>query len=209
MIGKLYKISFIGTDKVYIGKTYQCLDTRLKDHIKNINKHPKRKLSRALNKYPYTISLIGEYPQGILEEKEIEYIKLYDSFKNGYNSTLGGDGSRYLTVSDEKVLQTFKESHTVLETAKKLSIDPKTVRTILKGKVDLPTNNGKRPWLNKPIYCAELDEVFDSAEEIATLMLNCNLHDGPLRTICLGIRNAAAGKRASYLGFHFNYEPVA
>ena len=34
-------------------------------------------------------------------KKEIEFIILYDSYNNGYNSTLGGDGNNGIIMSEE------------------------------------------------------------------------------------------------------------
>jgi len=104
-IGSLYKIVNNINDKVYIGKTYTSLEVRLNSHINDRTKKRMKhiKFYRALNKHGvdnFKIILIGKFEEGILEEKEIEYISKYDSYKNGYNSTLGGDGFYVMSNDD-------------------------------------------------------------------------------------------------------------
>ena len=101
MVGRLYKIINNKNEKIYIGKTYKTLEQRFKEHLLESKKHKSkgRKIYKAINEIGgnnFTIELIGEYEEGILEGKEQEYIKLYNTYRNGYNSTLGGDGKRYL-----------------------------------------------------------------------------------------------------------------
>ena len=41
----------------------------------------------------FTIEAIEECPINILSEREKYWISEFDSYHNGYNATLGGDGS--------------------------------------------------------------------------------------------------------------------
>ena len=55
-----------------------------------------RPLYNAFNKYGiehFSIHLIEECDENILGEREKYWIKYYNSKENGYNATLGGDGS--------------------------------------------------------------------------------------------------------------------
>lgn len=97
MQGEVYKITNKVNNKVYIGKTYIGYQNRWKGHTIDAYRNDKdTKLYRAIRKYgeeSFTIELLGRYESGVLEQKEREYIKEYDSFHNGYNSTIGGDGN--------------------------------------------------------------------------------------------------------------------
>lgn len=64
------------------------------------------------------------------EEKEIFWIEYYDSFKNGYNATIGGDGKKYIDY--DLVVKTYQEVQNIRETAKILKIDEGQASKILK-----------------------------------------------------------------------------
>lgn len=93
----IYKISNTITSKVYIGQTSNTIEYRFKEHLDkssdfNVNHRP---LYLAMNKYGkenFYIECLEVVPtKEEANEKEQFYIKQYDSFKNGYNATIGGD----------------------------------------------------------------------------------------------------------------------
>ena len=55
------------------------------------------------------ISLLGVYSEGDLEEAEISAILTYDSYHKGYNATKGGDGRRYLAVSENQIIELYNK----------------------------------------------------------------------------------------------------
>jgi hypothetical protein len=109
----IYKITVVPLGKVYIG-----LDTkpeykksRWKTHCKESITDPKGKLHKAIHQYGpdncvYEIIDTGFDSISQLALAEIKYIKQYDSYRNGLNSTPGGDGlNNDLTMfTDEEVL---------------------------------------------------------------------------------------------------------
>lgn len=137
MKGKLYLIKNDLNQKVYVGKTYASLSERFNEHIKDSKreKNANRHLYRAFNKYGiehFKIVEIGTFEETTLEEKEIQFIKAFDSYENGYNMTLGGDGARYFSYSDSEVIEKYKELKYVSYVAKELNADASTIRKILK-----------------------------------------------------------------------------
>lgn len=95
MIG-IYKITNTVNNKVYIGESSN-LQQRKIQHFSDLrnNHHCNLKLQYAFNKYGeqcFTFEVIEECSLEERFEKEKQYIELYDSFENGYNLTLGGDG---------------------------------------------------------------------------------------------------------------------
>ena len=89
---KIYKISF-PSKKVYIGQTYD-IKKRWREHLTDTIKED-FKISRALRKYKTTIDCFEVIEDNILTQeeanaREIYWISFYDSYKNGYNSTIGG-----------------------------------------------------------------------------------------------------------------------
>lgn len=95
----IYKITVIPTGQVYIG-----LDTkpeykksRWKAHCRDANVNSKRKIHRVMGTYGiencvYEVLEPGFRDLGKLALAEITYIQQYDSYKNGLNSSPGGDG---------------------------------------------------------------------------------------------------------------------
>jgi group I intron endonuclease len=96
----VYKITCLYNNKLYIGYTKNSLKYRLNSHFKNAAKNLKHnknnKFSNAILKYGkinFTIEPISTFHSK--EEAtnfEKEMIIYFNSFKEGYNSTLGGDG---------------------------------------------------------------------------------------------------------------------
>lgn len=95
----IYKITNLITNKCYIGKAINY-NKRMQQH-KTIPFQPDHKeynktLYESIRKYGldnFTFELIEELSDySISSEREKYYINLYDSYYNGYNDTLGGDG---------------------------------------------------------------------------------------------------------------------
>ena len=94
-IEKIYKIYMISfpNGKYYIGQTYD-INKRWKEHLYEMN-HSDFKVYRAMRKYSITINQFSIIEDNIFTQeeadlKEIYYIEKYNSFYDGYNSTLGG-----------------------------------------------------------------------------------------------------------------------
>lgn len=101
----IYKITNKINNKAYIGKTEIGLKARWKRHKNNARYTNDRKLYRAINKYgsdSFLIEILEYCNVDILNDREIYYIKLYDTFKHGYNMTLGGDGGKYEPSQETK-----------------------------------------------------------------------------------------------------------
>lgn len=105
MIGYIYIVRNDINDNVYIGKTVQSLNERLRQHINRSNsddEHGKSHFHNAIRKYGaehFYINELYKYESDDtdelnkhLYEKEKEFIQKFDSYNNGYNSTLGGEG---------------------------------------------------------------------------------------------------------------------
>lgn len=80
--------------KIYVGQTEQFKIRHGKHCQRGQNKAP---IDRALNKYGvggFEIFILEENLQDhdVMNEREIFYIAEFDSFKNGYNQTMGGGG---------------------------------------------------------------------------------------------------------------------
>ena len=137
MIGKLYLITNTVNNKKYVGKTYQEVETRFKQHVSDSirERNKNRPLYRAMRKYGvenFTVELIGSFEEQILEEMEVKYIEYYDTYKNGYNATLGGDGAKYLNLNTTEIVELYKSGETVREIAEKNKCCYDTILHLLK-----------------------------------------------------------------------------
>ena len=128
----IYQITNDINDKIYIGKTEFDIQKRFKEHCRDAFKRfdEKRPLYSAMRKYGiehFHIELIEETDNQA--EREMYWIEKKESFLNGYNATLGGDGAKY--IDEELVIQEYLISKIQAEVAKKLNIDVKSVHQIL------------------------------------------------------------------------------
>lgn len=137
----IYMIKNKVNNKIYIGQSFNIKERWAKGHIKplEMNNHINIHLQRSWNKYGkenFEFIIIEECIISELNKKEIFWIEFYDSFKNGYNRTLGGEGSRGLKFSEESkkllsknsyfnILKYWKGKHLSKETKQKLSISIK------------------------------------------------------------------------------------
>jgi len=108
MTGYIYICTCITTNKSYIGQTRQSFSKRKNEHLRHYNNknYPNYncKFYRALRKYSkenfyWSVLKIVESTtiKNLIDELnywEIYYIDKFNSYKNGYNMTFGGDTSK-------------------------------------------------------------------------------------------------------------------
>ena len=94
--GKIYKITNKENGSIYIGCTINSLEKRFGEHLSRcFTSEYKSKLYNSMKKYGqenFTIELIEECDLNIIYETEKKYVEQYDSYNNGLNSTIGGEG---------------------------------------------------------------------------------------------------------------------
>lgn len=87
-----------------------------------------------MNKYGsehFHIKLIEETNNP--EERERYWIQYYDSYHNGYNATLGGDGKCWLELPEEQIICDYKDNNfSICSLADKYHCDKDTIKKILK-----------------------------------------------------------------------------
>lgn len=141
-------------NKVYIGKTVYTINQRFKRHLQDARNHKcNSKLHRAILKYGeehfYPI-MIEECSDEEAFDKEKYYIQLYDSVKNGYNISYGGEGESQ--VDFQEIEQLFLQGKYIKEIAKVTGHTTKTISSRLKAagynipsttKGMTPTNKGE------------------------------------------------------------------
>ena len=105
----IYKIENKINHKVYIGQSINITD-RWRNHRSaykdTSDKAYETHLYRSMRKYGienFDFSIVEECLPSELNERERYWVSYYDSFFNGYNLTLGGDGATGGNVDKEKI----------------------------------------------------------------------------------------------------------
>lgn len=100
----VYKAEF-PNGKVYIGKT-KDFDSRKIKHSYSA-RYYNTKLTSAIKKYGFESikwEIVFETDDlSLLNQKEIEFILKYDSIKNGYNTSTGGDGGDNISNNPRRI----------------------------------------------------------------------------------------------------------
>lgn len=105
----IYKITNLITNKIYVGQTKFSIEERLNQHI-NCSKEIKENgdslvLHNSIHKYGkdnFIVELIETVDETIADEREIFWIsELNSMIPNGYNMTIGGNGTIGYKFNDE------------------------------------------------------------------------------------------------------------
>lgn len=203
----IYKISNTINSKLYIGKTSNSIEKRWKEHLRDSKKESLviRPLYRAMKKYGtdvFKIELVEEVSESSVNVREIYWINYYNSFKEGYNATLGGDGSSY--IDRDSVVSTYTELKSMRATSNHLNIDEKTVRKILKecGIKILPKAEMQKEKQGKSVAklnkdTDEIVETFSSIKDAAKSVPNASFSH--ISSVCSGKRKTAYGFKWSFI----------
>lgn len=174
-------------NKVYVGQTCQKPESRWKlgEGYKN-----SPKFYNAIKKYGW-----NQFDHFILEtgltleqanEKEYYYIKLYNSYKNGYNMTLGGKNCKKTEEHKKKISEANIGKHNHL--GKNNPMYGKQMSAEAKQK--------SRQKQGTKVICIETGEIFDSCHLAAAWM--GRTRDGHIPEVCKGKRKTAGGYHWKY-----------
>ncbi len=138
MRGFIYKITNKVNGKSYIGQTIQNVKERFYQHcatkcsqaILNMVIH------KAITKYGksnFTIEVIEEVESANLNDRERYWIRYYDSYNNGYNSTEGGqDGIKlFKNLDTESIIREYKSGKSLREIGRLFNVDKQTIKDLL------------------------------------------------------------------------------
>jgi len=131
----IYKVTNLINNKVYIGQTTRSLNERKRQHLYSSKNEVGFKIHKVIAKYGKNNFKWEKIDIAVnkdeLNKKEIYWIEYYDSYKNGYNSTFGGNTSTTFSLSYENIVDIFKKEGYVIITEKKKYIDVSTKIQVL------------------------------------------------------------------------------
>lgn len=181
-------------------------------------------IDAAIRKYGAESFIVEEIEQcknNKLDERERYWISYYDSYKNGYNLTTGGQfGSSHIFTDKEieDMIQAYKELKYVKKVAEKFNCTQETASKILKAngvEIKIGGNNtqniiGKgRPFKEgdgvKPVKLIELDKEFGSLKECSQWLIdNGYSKASSMKSARKGLSYALHNDK-TYCGFHFEF----
>ena len=133
-MGFIYLITNKLNNKQYVGKTEYTIIDRWKEHKKNYKSlRDNMPIHKAMFKYGegyFEICQLEECDNSLLNEREKYWIKYYNTYYNGYNATLGGDGAPKYEKS--KIEEIWQSGKTISEIEELTGADRHTVAKILK-----------------------------------------------------------------------------
>ena len=251
--GIIYKIQNKINGKVYIGQTIRDFYKRynyggVNDIERVYNYHKKfkennygsynRHLLDSLSKYGIKNFKINKYfdiafSQSELDTKEIINIDLFDSYKNGYNNTIGGQGSsgrEYITgignLLNKPVIQLskkgkfLKEWESITIASNELKIKREKITQVCKHEYGRKSTGGYM-WLYKDEYIStnkveyknnigeynkrKIVQLNLSSELIDTFDSMSDLKLKEQGFLCSKISQCCLGKRKSHKGYMWIY----
>jgi hypothetical protein len=143
------------------------------------------------------------------EEREVYWIERLQSFKTGYNATIGGDGKKYLDY--DLIYSTYQEVQNAAEVARRLNISTDSVYTVVHQRgIILSAQEVSKNYYGKVVKMFskqnEYLQSFASLKEAARYLIDNHLtKDGAINGISSHIRECANGKRKTAYGFIWSW----
>lgn len=111
-MGFIYIIKNKINDKVYVGQTTKTVEERFKQHKKLSKSSSNQLIHKAIKKYGkenFYIETLECCENILLDEREIIFIKLYNSFKDGYNLCEGGNQAKRqrIALPEEEIISMY------------------------------------------------------------------------------------------------------
>ena len=202
-----------GVEKYYVGQTVKTMEERAGKDGKNYhwtNPNCNTKFANSIRKWgwnSFEYKILEEVYEEDLDELEKFYIEYFDSFKNGYNTALGGEGARGYNFSEESKKKLSISSKKRWKNPERRKKQSEAMKSYLEDpevrkKCGKP---GEKHVNAKNVYCNELNIIFSYvklAEKYCINILNSKI--GPIRNVCNG-KLKSSGKLADGTKLTWNW----
>ena len=179
---------------------------RFRAHCRDMKKPQcaKRPLYNAMRKYGiehFHVELLEETNEPSIREQY--WIQQYNSYQNGYNATLGGDGKAY--INRQKVIELYQHMHNQKAVAQALHLDESTVRNILHSHhvPIVKSYTRMKPVIQIQNGC--IIQQFKSATIAARHIIQNGQSSAKLNTITSRITDCARHERKSAYGCQWEF----
>ena len=221
MLGTIYKISFVKTNKCYIGQTIKDPIFRLNGHIKSSKNKSQLAIHKAIRKYGEddiifeileTLPICSdlESKKYLLDIREIYYIDKFKSFgKYGYNLTAGGGGSFCREVSNKtRKIMSEKQTGRKVSLKTKKNMSEAQIKRYIANPVSVETrkklseiNKNKHNFKNKDgeIFYLDINDSKIKNENLVSTMLGCKRSE----TYCKNLSKIHKNKVMVYIDGKF------
>lgn len=200
----IYKIKNIVDGSVYIGATKRTLKKRWWEHKYNygLPRYSKFSLYIAMKEFGvenFSIEVLEECDDSLMDEKEIFWIEKFNSFKTGYNATFGGAGKSY--IEKDKILKMWQEGKSVDAIAKETRYDKGSVALYLKvqGISETDIRDRSSEWSKVPVIMLDKDGntigEFESQIEAGRYFGGGRSIGSHISEVCRGMRKTCCGYR--------------
>ena len=207
MNGYIYVITNKINNKQYVGKTTTSIKERFASHIRDSKRErcEKRPLYSAMNKYGsnnFIIELLEECDLSILSERESFWINKLNTYHNGYNATLGGDGK--ILYDYTAIAEDYENGLLVKEISAKYGCDKEVVERAvrLNGHFNSSGNRYKRDQKKVAQYDKNNNFIqkFDSQKQAAEYLISQG-SKGKISSISTNIGRVVKGQRKTAEGY--------
>lgn len=210
-MGYIYKITNMLNNKVYIGQTVKTVQKRFTQHKNNSNKDyfSQIVLYKAFNKYGienFVCEEIENCENSLLDEREKYWIEYYDSYFNGYNSTLGGRNIQLYNWDVEDIIEKYHILKSARAVAKEIGCDHSTIDNIL-------NSNGIKRYtmaqqLSSPVIVEKNQEKyrFETTTDAAQWFIDNKITKVTNNKQVRQELNTRIRKKTTYFNFKIYYE---
>lgn len=193
-MGNIYKITNTLNGKIYIGQTQFTTEIRWKEHARNFTVlRDTMPIHLAMYKYGpkhFIVETVEECDNNHLDEREQFWIAHYNTYNDGYNATIGGDGA--IKFDTTQIREQWDNGSSVQEIAMLFKCERHTVAKHLKStgitEQELKGRGAGRKvcqYTLKGEFVSEYDSISAAARDFNVESI------GNIRNACVGIHPSA------------------